>query len=385
MGSVDDQLDALGLDEIDGIGASFFHFVDAVNGQARTFDQIGGAVRGDEFESEFEEAAGDFGDVRLVLIVDADEDGALRGKFLSRRELRFVEGFAEVVGDAHDFSGGAHFRTEHGIDAGEFRPRKYWRLHVEAAAGVEVGAALDKFRKKFAELAASHQARGDFCERHAGGFRDIRNGPRGARVDFNHVDGAVGIVAVILRTHATRNRELNVHQSDDFQRAREFERVVTHHVELRLRNVDSRQHAGRVSGVDAGFLDVLHDAANDDVLSVGERVDVDFDGILQELVDEDGAVVGILHRLFHILHDGVFVEGDHHGAAAENVGGTDEDGESDLARGFDRLFWRSDHRAGSLRDIEFFEQFTEALAILGEIDRLGRGADDVHTCGFERQ
>ena len=40
--------------------------------------------------------------------------------------------------------------------------------------------------------------------------------------------------------------------------------------------------------MDAGLLDVLHDAADDDgARRVGERVHVDLGGVLEELVDQD--------------------------------------------------------------------------------------------------
>ena len=51
-----------------------------------------------------------------------------------------------------------------------------------------------------------------------------------------------------------------------------------------------RQHAGRVARVDAGLLDVLHDAADPDVLAVADRVDVDLDRVLQEAVEVDLAL-----------------------------------------------------------------------------------------------
>jgi hypothetical protein len=38
--------------------------------------------------------------------------------------------------------------------------------------------------------------------------------------------------------------------------------------------------------VDAGLLDVLHDAGQVEVVTVVERVDVDLDGVLEEAVDE---------------------------------------------------------------------------------------------------
>src|SRR5690606_40407489 len=47
------------------------------------------------------------------------------------------------------------------------------------------------------------------------------------------------------------------------------------------------QHAGRVAGVDAGLLDVLHDAADPDVVAIAERVDIDFDRVFEEAVEVD--------------------------------------------------------------------------------------------------
>ena len=41
--------------------------------------------------------------------------------------------------------------------------------------------------------------------------------------------------------------------------------------------------------MDAGLLDVLHDPADDHGAGrIGHRIDVELDGILEELVDQDG-------------------------------------------------------------------------------------------------
>ena len=42
---------------------------------------------------------------------------------------------------------------------------------------------------------------------------------------------------------------------------------------------------GRVAGVDAGLLDVLHDAAEVELVAVVQRVDVDLDRVVKEAVD----------------------------------------------------------------------------------------------------
>src|ERR1035438_4372373 len=155
---VDDQVQALTLDEVNHVGASFFHLVHAFNSQARVFENLRRAVSCDQAESEFDEALCNFGNEGLVAIVCAYEDTARGRQDLSGGGLRFGESFAEAVGYAHHFAGGFHLGAEHSINAGELAPGKYRRLHIVEAASVEVGAALDVFWKEFAQLASSHQA-----------------------------------------------------------------------------------------------------------------------------------------------------------------------------------------------------------------------------------
>ena len=46
--------------------------------------------------------------------------------------------------------------------------------------------------------------------------------------------------------------------------------------------------------MDAGLLDVLHDAAEEQLGAVEERVDVDLDGVVEEAVDEHRVLGGDL-------------------------------------------------------------------------------------------
>ena len=56
------------------------------------------------------------------------------------------------------------------------------------------------------------------------------------------------------------------------------------------------EHHRRVARVHAGFFDVLKEAADDDRLAVGDAVDIDLDRVLQELIDEDGLLLGVFDR-----------------------------------------------------------------------------------------
>ena len=56
------------------------------------------------------------------------------------------------------------------------------------------------------------------------------------------------------------------------------------------RDADGRNHAGRVAGMDAGQFDVLHDRRNKGVRAVRDCVRLGFDGIFQELIDQNRPV-----------------------------------------------------------------------------------------------
>jgi hypothetical protein len=63
----------------------------------------------------------------------------------------------------------------------------------------------------------------------------------------------------------------------------------------------------------------------------------------------------------------------------------DHDRESDRRGDLSRLFTRRRRAAGGLRDAEIRQQPRETLAILGEVDRVGRRAHDLHAGRLQRQ
>ena len=82
--------------------------------------------------------------------------------------------------------------------------------------------------------------------------------------------------------------------------------------------------------MDAGLLDVLHDAADEHARPVGHGIDVDLDRVVQELVDQDRMLGRDLNGLVHELAEVLVVVDDPHRAAAQHVGGPDEHRVADL-------------------------------------------------------
>ncbi len=82
----------------------------------------------------------------------------------------------------------------------------------------------------------------------------------------------------------------------------------------------------------AGLFDVLHDAADDNIGSVGESVDIDFGGFFEELIDQHRTRRAHQRGLSHVFLHSVDVVGDDHRAAAEDVAGAHQHRQADFAR-----------------------------------------------------
>jgi len=78
--------------------------------------------------------------------------------------------------------------------------------------------------------------------------------------------------------------------------------------------------------MDAGALDVLHDAADHDVAAVAHGVDVDLDGVLEEPVDEERPVGRRGERTADVALEVVRLVDDLHRAAAEDIKRTHQNG-----------------------------------------------------------
>ena len=136
----------------------------------------------------------------------------------------------------------------------------------------------------------------------------------------------------------------------------------------------------------AGFLDVLHHAADEHLTGVvADGVDVDLGGVLQEAVDEHRALGGQAAllaeaaeagQLGHRAGEVVAVVHDLHRPTAEHVARTHQHREADLLDDAERLLEVGGGAAGRLRDVQLVAQRVPLLAVLGEVDGRRRRAGD---------
>ena len=131
-------------------------------------------------------------------------------------------------------------------------------------------------KREAAEFLSGHAACGGVRERPTDGFGDEWHRARGAGVHFNHPYFAV------------LNGELYVHEAADVQSLRELARDGVDFGNSALREGNRRRDGGGIAGVAASGFNVLENRAHDRRLAVADAVDVKFNRVSEELVDEDG-------------------------------------------------------------------------------------------------
>src|SRR5690606_29886092 len=159
------------------------------------------------------------------------------------------------------------------------------------------------------------------------------------------------------------------------------------------------------AGVNAGFLDVLHDSGDIDVVAVAQGVDIDLDGFRQigveqqrvlaeQRVDLAGLVVGVLlldvfrneagNGVEQVGLQHALVEDDLHGAATQNIGRTHDQREAKLGCNGAGLLNGEGDALLRLLQVELLEKLLDAVAVFGQVDHVWRGAEDRDTGFFER-
>ena len=357
LGRVQDHVDLTVLQGVDDVRPALVDLVDPLARDPVGTQGAPGAVRGEQVVAEGHEGPRLGHHRALVGVLEGEQDRARERQPHAGRRVGLEQGRAEVLVDPHHLAGRPHLGAQEHVGARELVEGEDGCLHREVGRDDLLG------EPELLEGAARHDLGRQLRQRDPDGLADERGRARGARVDLDHVDGVV------------LHRVLDVHEADDAELAGHRLRGRADVLED-LRTQGRRgEDAGRVAGVDPGLLDVLHDPADHDAGPVADRVHVDLDRVLQELVHEDGAVRRGVDRVLHVAVEALVVEHDLHGAPAEHVRGPHEHGVADLARDREGLGHGGGHAARRLPQAQLLEEGGELLAVLRAVDGGHRGAD----------
>ena len=266
------------------------------------FTQLGGrAAGGNYLIAQRGQRLANADGLGLVAIVDRQEHRADARQRGAGGQLALGERHRHGVVNAHDFAGGPHFRPKDDVYAGEFVERKDAFLDREMCRRDFV------LNAEFVECLADHHQRGVLGQRHSGRLGDKRDCARGAGdllpTQKPSVSGAHqrrgSLNSTNQRADAPRSpvAPRTAHSSARGRRARPpFPASAPDLLDYRRRQAVRRDHARRITTVDARFLDVLHDAADHDAVAVAKAIDVHLDGRFQELVNQDRFAGRHVHR-----------------------------------------------------------------------------------------
>ena len=136
--------------------------------------------------------------------------------------------------------------------------------------------------------------------------------------------------------------------------------------------------------MDARFLDMLHHPGDPHGVLVGQDVDVHLDRVLQVAIDQDRTDVrsarGVGHEAAHLVER----MDDAHRPSAEHVGGPDNQRISQHLGLLQRVGDAEADGVLRLAQPEPVEQLLEPLAVLGQIDRIRRRAENRHARLLQR-
>jgi hypothetical protein len=144
-----------------------------------------------------------------------------------------------------------------------------------------------------------------------------------------------------------------------------------------------RQDAGRVARVNAGVLDVLHDAADDAAAAVRDRIHIGLERILEEPVDQHRVLRRHPRRAGEVRAERRLIVDDLHRAPAEDVGRAHQHRVVHPGGHPHRLLNREGDAARRLADAQLAREGLEAPTVLREVDRLGRRPQDPHPLALE--
>ena len=291
----------------------------------------------------------------------------------------------EVTVEAHDFAGGTHFRSEqHVYGLAERRTEALERKHgfldgnLLAAANVTTVS----MRQQQAVIAllldgfAGHNAGRGLGQCHTGRLGCERHGTGGTRVRLDNVQGVghEGVLHVDQALHATA-------LGDGIG-------AFAQTADLVIGKGARRQSACGVTGMHASFLNMFHNAADIQLFAIEQGVDVDFHGILQELVDQQrrrqtarnhGIGLSFLQCAIHILAQLGVVVHDFHAATAKHVARAHQHRITDV---MSRLTGFVKAQSGAIArrvHLGLLQHFAEELTVFSQIDGFRRGTENRNT------
>ena len=135
--------------------------------------------------------------------------------------------------------------------------------------------------------------------------------------------------------------------------------------------------------MDACLFDMLHDAANQHHFAIADGIDIHFNRVVEEAVQQHWRVVGDADRSLEVAAQILLVIDDLHRPTAEHVRRTHHQRVANLFRFLYRLLNGGDGGVRRLLQLQTVNRVLEALTIFRPVDSVRAGTDNRYACGFQ--
>ena len=133
---------------------------------------------------------------------------------------------------------------------------------------------------------------------------------------------------------------------------------------------------GGVTGMHTRLFNVFHDAGDDDIGSISDRIDINLGGILQKSVNQHRLPLGNGKSLCDVSFELRRVIADFHSATTENEARSHQRWKTDFGTDLSGLFHGSSDAVGRLFQVQSLQELLKLFAILRSLNGVHTGSDD---------
>ena len=175
------------------------------------------------------------------------------------------------------------------------------------------------------------------------------------------------------------DRILDVHQAHHVQFLCQGPRVPFELFQNVRIQRNGRQDTRTVTAVDPCLLNMFHDPSDDRIPAIRYGIHIDFNGMLQEPVDQYRLTWGDLDGALHVIFQIGLVIHDFHGTPTQDKRGPHHHGISDLLGHLYGLLFVGGNPVVWLTQIQLFEETLEAFPVFGSVYTVRTRAQDMYT------
>ena len=335
--------------------------LDAVLGE-----EIGSTGSGEELVAHLLKLANSWEHLHLVLEGTDRKEDVLLWQLEAGGDQCLEVGLVLVATEAGNLTSGGHLNTKNWISASKTGEGELWNLNSDGAWNKSwLGVWLDW---------------------------NIHDGLGGK---LNHVDahdlgdeweraGSSDVTLNDLNVVVLGN-ELDVVWSSDIQGLTNFAGCLLDTLDGGILKILWWQDEGRITGVNTSVLDVLGNKVADHDTILGDGVHLDLLSVLDVLGDNDWVLAGDLSSLLKVCGKILLRVDSVHGSSRENVGWANEDWVGDQVGELPRLLEAGEFLPGWLINTDSVEHAGELVSVLGVVNHLWRGAENLDVEAVERQ